>query len=101
MAFPLIDRRKSLRTVSAVLVRFALLSLVAAHLMAQGPLRVYVLRSGDDVSDAAVVQALTERGHTVDLGVRANQLDFAAIQFSTYHVVVAMGVPGQAVSQTA
>ncbi|MEO8131417.1 MAG: hypothetical protein ABI822_30255, partial [Bryobacteraceae bacterium] len=76
------------------------MSLVPLQLFAEGPLRIYVLRTGDDASDMAVVQALTERGHTVDLGVRANQLDFASISLSSYHVVVALGVPVQTITRT-
>lgn len=56
-----------------------------------GPLRIYVLRSGDEGSDQAVLQALTERGHKVSLGVRVSQLDVAPVQLSDFHAVVALG----------
>ena len=56
---------------------------LALGLQAQdAPQRVYVLRTGDDASDTAVVSALRERGLAVNLGVRVSQLATAQVRLS-------------------
>ena len=64
-----------------------------------GQKRIYILRSGDDASDKAALQALEERGHAASLGVRASQLASAAVRLSDYHAVVMMGALGERISQ--
>jgi uncharacterized protein (TIGR03437 family) len=96
-----LNRPPHIRSFAAAILLIALLTFPArTPAQGTGSLRVYVLRTNDDASDRAVVQALTERGHQVSLGVRARQLDSAAVRLAEYHAVVALGVEREPIPTT-
>src|SRR3954468_1205788 len=80
-------RKFSIRLVVAAATMFLAHAQTAA-------LKVYVTRTGDPDSDAAVVAALRARGHSVSLGLRAIDLNLVR-DLSSFHVVVGLGVEKQ------
>src|SRR5215831_7140831 len=79
-----LTRRLKSRWLSSVVA--ALLSLLVPA-VASG-YRVYIFRGGDSDSDAAVAQALQDRGHNANLGIATEGFDGTQVRLADFDVVV-------------